>query len=137
MPRAVPAVAGAAAAPAAFEVASLRTAQEGVPGTGTTGASSREAAQVGRAAGGPEAGQSRDGLSSLRSGLISLRSGLINLRSGLISKILLRSCEGIGVMGTNNAKNTILRASSACLLADLTSYCSFRPHKSTQHSEQL
>ena len=56
-PRSVPAVAGAgaaaagaAAAPAAIKVASLRTAREWVPGTGTTGASSREAAQVGRAA---------------------------------------------------------------------------------------
>jgi hypothetical protein len=76
--RSVPAVAGAAAAraaaaPAAFEVSSLRTAREGVPGTGTAGASSREAAQVGRAAGCPEACQSRDGLSSLRSGLIGGR----------------------------------------------------------------
>jgi hypothetical protein len=68
--RSVPAVAGAAAAPAAFEVPSLRTAREGVPGTGTSGASSREAAQVGLAAGCPEACQSRDGLTGLRSGLI-------------------------------------------------------------------
>jgi hypothetical protein len=70
VPCSVPAAAGAAAATAAFEVASLRTARERVPGTGTTGASSREAAQVGRAAGGLEAGQSRDGLSGLRSGLV-------------------------------------------------------------------
>jgi hypothetical protein len=59
-PRSFPAVAGtgaaAAGAPAAIEVATLRTAREWVPGTGTTGASSCEAAQVGRAAGGTEAG---------------------------------------------------------------------------------
>jgi hypothetical protein len=73
--RSLPAVSGAAAAKAAaaaaaFEVPSLRTVREGVPGTGTTGASSRVAAQVGRAAGCSEACQSPDGLTGLRPGLI-------------------------------------------------------------------
>ncbi len=73
--RSLPAASGAAAAraaaaPAAFEVPSLRAAREWVPRTGTTGTSSRKAAQVGRAAVCSEARQSRDGLTGIRSGLV-------------------------------------------------------------------
>jgi hypothetical protein len=38
------------------------------------------------------------------------------------TKILLGSCEGTGVGGGDNVKNTILRSSSAYSLADLASY---------------
>ena len=73
--RSFPAVAGAAAARAAaasadVEAASLRTMRERVPSAGTSRAASCEASQIGRADGGAEASQGRDGLAGIRPGLV-------------------------------------------------------------------
>jgi hypothetical protein len=58
---------------AAVEAAPLVAAWEGVPGSGSAGTAPREAAQVGRAAGSPEAGQSRNWLTGFGSGLVGGR----------------------------------------------------------------
>ncbi len=79
----------AAAAPAAtVEAAPLEAAREGVPGSGsgTAGATPREAAQVGLAEGGSEARQCRNWLSGFGSGLVGGR-GL-----GPLTFQLLRGC---------------------------------------------